>query len=191
MPVAAEQDTEDTAIILGWIAGAQLPGDDDDDDVADDDDDDDDDDVAETGDDDDDDDDDDGTVLCGIDDVTMGVASPVEAGDEAGLIPTEIGRVIDENCGCHLVSDNADLIENVPGYAGMFSFNTLDEIQADFNGAPAYEHLQARVVDSPTMPPVYYCTERDVAGLLQADFDLLEDWLSQGAPDGATWTPPG
>jgi|GEM_PF-1680456 len=185
-PAGNEFEQADVDTILGWIAsstpsGGGSGGDDDDDD-------------ADTGPDDDDDDDDDDdsvpTQACGIADVVPDIDSPVEMGNEAGMIPEQIGLIIENNCGCHFATSMDDLIEGAPFTQpappdGMGSdLATLAGIMANADG------IAARIVDSPSaMPPPYYCSPLHVQALTQADFDALTAWFDMGTPDGATWTP--
>ncbi len=184
MPPGTRGDPDvqlDIAIILGWIAGAELPGGG----------------SGGSG----------GTggsgtggafVGCGLGDVSnKGLSSPVVAGDMAGMIPTDVGQALTDNCGCHLV-DNPDDFTAPPSfwrYTGMFDLRTYDALQAA-SGSPTcagmtnWECMNKRVVTDGNMPPPGYCSEQDMGALPQADYDLLSKWLADGAPDAPNWTPP-
>lgn len=171
----------DMSIVIGWIAGAELGGGDDggNDDVADD-------------------GMDDGSNAqgCSIFEVAPGVGSPVQAGTDANTLPTEIGTVLDLNCGCHYATD---LVNNAPAYTGPVNFRTHGEFQATYAGStPAYAGLRTydavldRVADeSNPMPPTYYCMLEGGGVITDADRTLLIDWLVAGAPDAPTWAGDG
>ncbi|MBL4687874.1 MAG: hypothetical protein JKY37_25010 [Nannocystaceae bacterium] len=182
MPVPGNDfDPADISIIIGWIAGTAPPvGDGDDDDGATSDGMDDADTMADES---------TGTPepqLCGLEDVAPGVDSPVVMGDEAGVIPTQIGTIINNNCGCHLTTETLVMgapSASPPPPAGTGTdFATLAGIQANM------DTVLARVdTDVNAMPPTYFCDLQDVQALTQADSDALTSWLEMGAPDGATW----
>lgn len=121
--------------------------------------------------------------LCGLEDLVPGTASPVVFGDEADVIPTEIGMIIENNCGCHLAAnDQFPMGIFAPGIGIGTDFTTLAGIRANIPG------VAMRVVDAPNaMPPPNVCAPMDVQALSQADFDALSMWLAMDAPDGATW----
>ncbi len=166
----------DSAVILGWIAGAQLPGSDG---------------GAAT----------DGTdtmdstgsqiVSCELSVIAPMATTPFDIGTEAGQIPPDVGAVLTANCGCH-ETDPAELIESVRiySYSGMVHFSTIDEIRSDFMMAPAHERVLERVAatDPSRMPATYYCN-LDGNGMVITDEDqqLLVDWLTAGAPDAVEW----
>jgi hypothetical protein len=140
-------------------------------------------------------------LLCGLGDLAPGVASPVVAGDAAGQIPTEIGFIIDHNCGCHLtdatpfvrpVADSADAnpphMTTLADWQGMSSptsmLTTLEDVRSRLDpmipllimpppGSDA--NPTCDIGTGETMPP----DER--ARLLQ--------WIDAGGPDGASWPP--
>ncbi len=167
-----QADQENVAVILGWIAGADLPGG-----------------GGETGPD---------AQMCGVSDVSMGALStPVISSDSDPMtIPTDVGDVITRNCGCHLVDDPMDFIPPVGHYDRNVPLRTWAEIHADHPNtmAPWYESIRFRVVAqaSPVlvMPQTAYCMEQDVGAMSQADYDILSQWLNDDAPDAPTWTPP-
>lgn len=190
MPPVDLPDTDDptnVAIILGWIAGAQLPGgggseggsttDDP---------------PAESS----------GSaegesssggsdaILCGLADVAPEAPNPFDIGMAAGQIPPDVGAALSNNCGCHEV-DPADLIMDTFPYGGMVHFSTIAELQADYMGRPVHEVVLERVQsEQPNrMPPPYYCDLGDGSVITEADRQLLIDWLVAEAPDAATWMP--
>lgn len=175
----------DVALILGWIAGAELPGGGD----------------GGTG----------GTTAgdtagdtagttgevdlhCGIDDLNPGSTNPIVAGDGAMQIPTEIGDVLATNCGCHYV----DMLDRaVADYLqGTAAQPMLIETWAQWQGmyptvppkSPIDESL-ARLDPASTlpMPPATACDVGTGLNITAEDKALLVDWLMQGAPDGASW----
>lgn len=183
MPVGRDfndaQVALDNAIILGWIAGAELPGGGDD---------------SATG--------DSGgeeegqattaaeVVACGVSDVAPMATNPFDIGTAAGQIPEDIGAALTNNCGCHGPASE-EFAEGVSGYFGQLNFSTIAEFQGDFMGRPAYEVVLERVqsTEFSRMPPSYYCVLEDGEPITAADQQLLIDWLTAGAPDAATWDP--
>jgi hypothetical protein len=178
----------DNAIILGWIAGAELPG------------------GGEgsttdlpgtttepaegssTG----------PTMrLCGVQDVAPGAVDPFDIGMDAGQIPPDVGAVLSDNCGCH--ESDQPLVMGAPPYGGSVHFSTIAELQAEYTTfvmgssmmLPGHEILLARVQteDATRMPPAYYCDLGDGTVIADADRQLLIDWLTAGAPDASTWMP--
>ena len=161
----------DVAIILGWIAGAELPGGE----------------GGSLGDD----DDDDGLQACGIIDVNPGATSPIDAGVEVGQIPMSIATVLANNCGCHYVTDGVGALAGQV-YTGL-PIATLDDFLATYPGAnPDYAGLQTReaVLDrvgaDRNMPPLN-CIVEGGSNILSSDFDALVAWLQAGSPDAPTW----
>lgn len=188
MPVGVPPDADNptnVAIILGWIAGATLPG------------------GATAG---------DSTSdtpaestsdttpaetttgsdvkLCGLADVAPAVPNPFDIGMNAGQIPPDIGAVLSNNCGCHEV-DAADLIMGAFPYAGAVHFSTIAEIHSDYMGtlvsARMLERVQSEMPNR--MPPPYYCDLGDGSVITEADRQLLIDWLTAEAPDASSWMP--
>lgn len=185
-PVAVPGVDNETnvAIILGWIAGAQLPGGGEggsttsepvesttDDPPAED---------STTGSSD--------AMLCGLADVAPEAPNPFDIGMAAGQIPPDAGAALANNCGCHEV-DPEQLIMGAFPYGGMVHFSTIAELQSDYMGTPVHEIVLERVQsEQPNrMPPPYYCDLGDGSVITEADRQLLIDWLTAGAPDAATW----
>lgn len=178
------------AIILGWIAGASLPGgggegegsttneptgSTTDEPPA----------EASTG---------DSTVkLCGIADVAPSAPNPFDIGTNAEQIPPDVGEALVNNCGCHEV-DPADVVAvGAFPYAGTVHFSTFAEIQAQYLDPPrsgvdiVLERVQS--TENNRMPPPYYCDLGDGSVITEADRQLLIDWLVAGAPDAPNWMP--
>lgn len=190
MPLGASLDDAsvllDNAIILGWIAGAELPGGgggdgvttDDPDPTG----------GGSTG-------DGDGStgvavVMCGLEDIAPTEPNPFDIGMDAGQIPPDIGAALTANCGCHEVDPMA-VMGGAPAYGGQVHFSTIAEAQADFMGRPVYEVMLERLQsdDFSQMPPNYYCMVEGDSPITTTDQALLVQWLMAGAPDAATWEP--
>lgn len=188
MPLGASLDDPavaiDSAIVLGWIAGASLPGGGDGGesdggtttdggmDSSD---------GGSTGSD---------VVMCGLDAIAPGEANPFDIGMDAGQIPPDVGAALTANCGCHEV-DAGSIVEGAPPYGGQVHFSTIAELQADYMGRPVYEVVQERIEsdDFSQMPPNYYCDVGDGTPITADDRMLLVEWLTAGAPDAMTWEP--
>lgn len=185
MPIGAGVlEPEDLAVIVGWVAGVELPNDAD----------------ADTGDDDMDDTGDessggDALVSCALSVVGPDVESPVVSGDAAGMIPSAIGTALENNCGCHYTDSPSEPLY-FP-YNGGTRLETLEDFTNDYAGAnpaymgsPAWMAVQDRVVTQGTMPTAV-CETEDGGTLSDADFALFEAWFEQQAADGASFSPPG
>lgn len=189
MPVGGDVEGIDNAIILGWIAGATLPGGgvegttggagETTESTA----------TATRG-------EDESTgssmQLCGLDDVAPGVQSPFDIGTAAGQIPPDVGEALSNNCGCHEV-DPTDLVMGAFPYTGMLHFSTIAEVQGEYPVGdmtrPVIDALLERLhSDAPNpMPPPYYCDLGDGTVITDDDRQLLVDWLMAGAPDAPSW----
>ncbi len=141
--------------------------------------------------------------LCSLEvlDASADPATAVDAGDGATQIPTVIGVVLVANCGCHY-TDTIPM-EYGAAYSGMQPMDTLADFQGNWNGLipsgfdgmPAHAAISARMDFAVPMPPPAFCDvegepSADNEAITQADYDLLKDWLDQGAPSGADYTPP-
>lgn len=129
----------------------------------------------------------DAPLLCSIDAVAPGVRSPVVMGDRAGMLPTEIGQIVEDFCGCHLVENNDQLVELTPEYNGPIRLTTLEEFHAPFQGQPTYRVVELRSITQLNMPPVYHCDTLDFGSLPTDAYEAMADWVDAGAPDGASW----
>lgn len=131
---------------------------------------------------------------CGIEDLKPGSPTDlVDAGDGAMQIPTDIGEVLANNCGCHYVdmlvrTDVADYFEVQP-----LKIATWSQWQGTFmRGAETVATVDAvreRIMEPPVgaaMPPVG-CEAEPGENIADADRMLLLDWIAAGAPDGASW----
>jgi len=182
MPIGGNFDDPelavDLALVLGWVGGASLPGGSVDDDG------------------DDGDDGGNGLQACSIFELAPGASSPVVSGPGADTIPTEIGVVLEGNCGCHYAS-SAELGANGGfAYNGALGMSTYAEFQEDYSGSnsnyaglPNWEAVRDRVGDG-TMP-MAFCVVEGGAPISTGDRDLLLDWLGMGAPDAPTYAGEG
>lgn len=180
-PATVPLPESDRALLVGWIAGAELEA------------------CAGSG-------GDDGTeptdggssgsstgapvaISCSIADVVTAGEEAIDAGDAAGQIPTEIGTVLDQNCGCHYGTAVAMGYIVYPE-TSMLDMANLAGFMADVNGVPAVDKVLERLDHAaPTlhMPPIGFCSTEDGDPMPPADYDLLKAWLEAGVPDGATW----
>jgi hypothetical protein len=122
--------------------------------------------------------------VCGIEDLKPGAPNPIVTGMGAGQIPPDIGEILANNCGCHYADDltapgfdaidyggTADLATHAGWQAGMLYATALDYVATEF------------------MPLTDMCEQDDGNKLSEDDYRTLTKWLSQDAPDGATWQP--
>jgi hypothetical protein len=176
-----------SAIILGWIAGAPLPsgggggggnttdaGGESTDEAG-----------QSTG--------DPGVRLCGIENVAPSAPNPFDIGPNAGQIPPDVGEALVSNCGCHEVDPTDVVAAGAFPYAGAVHFSTLAEVRAEYLDPPrtGVEILLERMqsTEGNRMPPPYYCDLGDGSVITEADRQLLVDWLTAGAPDTPSWIP--
>jgi hypothetical protein len=137
---------------------------------------------------------------CGLEDLdpSADVDAAIDEGDGEGQIPTVIGDVLLRNCGCHYT----DMVP--PGYVDYIShhqeMSTWANFHENFMGTfptgyemmPTYLAVEQRVVFSNPLPmPSINCTIDGMPGHRISDEDLatMSDWLTAGAPDGASWPP--
>lgn len=123
---------------------------------------------------------------CALDELAPGAESWVEVGEEADLIPTEIGTLLDRVCSCH-VADLDAFIPKAPLYYGNARFYTYAQMHAWFEGAPMYVEVGIRALDEQNMPPVYYCGDGEYGSLHEDEYEILRAWIDAEAPDGADW----
>jgi hypothetical protein len=175
MPFGGDLEGVDNAIILGWIAGAQLPGGGDagnESSTTDT--------PAEST---------EGSsgggsevVLCGLEQVAPMAPSPYDIGTNVDQIPPDIGAALSNNCGCHGV-DEVIPEATAQRYQGMLRFFTIAEIQGVYFDIPVRQRMLERLESelSP-MPPTYCDPLGDGTTITTADRQLLIDWLNDGAP---------
>ncbi len=187
-----ELSPEDLSIIIGWVAGVEFPnettgsdptgdptGDPTEDPTAD-----------PTG-------DEstgaDGPTLCSLSMIDPSATNPIDAGDEAGKIPSSIGDALERNCGCHYTNNVSS--PYVP-FSGGTQLQTLENFTNDYAGAnsayagmPAWQAIEDRVITQANMPMALCETEEGIP-MTEADFALFEAWFEQEVPDGAGFTPP-
>jgi hypothetical protein len=128
-------------------------------------------------------------VACGVMDLDNGgTIRPIDAGDAAGQIPTEIGGILEGNCGCHFT----DMV--VTGFAVYpaslpLDMTTLEGFMADVNGTPAPERVAMRLQGmGGAIMPNPPCLHESGETMDPELRDILLAWLEAGVPDGATWT---
>ncbi len=128
--------------------------------------------------------------MCGLADLKPGASNPIVSGTGAGQIPTDIGAILLDNCGCHLV-DALDV--PVADYTGPFAMATLAGWQAmntEMTPRPysevAIDYLGG---DNPFMPLGSACNVGDGLSMPEAERATLLQWVTEGVPDGATWMP--
>jgi hypothetical protein len=184
MPASPYMITEEErGILLGWVAGAELPpcgGGTGTDTAADSSS------GSETG---------PTMMLCGWEDVpeTVPASSGVVAGMGATDIPPDIGLVLENNCGCHLVETpfKAGYSFPAPSFPKFHTLAAFQEVPM-FYTDPLHALALARV-EMPgmvgEMPPPP-CDLGDGNRMAEADRMLLLAWLTAMAPSGADWVPP-
>jgi len=123
---------------------------------------------------------------CALDALAPTAESWVEAGDEAALLPAEIGTLLERVCSCH-VADLEAFVEDAPLYYGNARFYTHAQMHAFFEGAPMYVEVGIRALQELNMPPVYYCGEAEHGALHDDEYAILQAWIEAEAPDGAQW----
>jgi hypothetical protein len=171
---------EDLAIVLGWIAGADLPGGGGESEST-----------GSGGES----DTSGGEVLqaCGIDDLKPGAPNPIDAGTGAMQIPPDIATILADNCGCHYADELA--VTTVADYLGLADLATWSGWQEEHpspNVAGIVKDIVRQRLDptSPQiMPPPVHCNLGGGETMPLADRQTLIDWIEAGTPDGATWMP--
>ncbi|MBC8071793.1 MAG: hypothetical protein IAG13_25935, partial [Deltaproteobacteria bacterium] len=135
-------------------------------------------------------------ALCGIEDLKPGAPNPIIAGDMAGQIPTEIGEILAENCGCHY-ADAPFSRDALSDYTGMAPMATLEDWQGpNYAGSPTTVIAVSEAYianDGPGgMPPVFgQCDIGDGSGkgMPVDERATLLAWIQADGPDGANWPP--
>jgi hypothetical protein len=156
-PPPAMLAPEDQLLVVGWIAGATLPGDGTDSDATD-----------ETG-------------LqvqgCAIEDYDSSGQSPVEAGVGVGLIPPDIADVLERNCGCHYVNEPA---------RHLLRIDTWDDFHVERNGEPVHARARTRLHSAAAPKPPLSCRLEDGSNISTEDFERLDAWYEAAAPTVST-----
>lgn len=122
---------------------------------------------------------------CSVETVTQGaVTDPLDKGDAAGQIPTSIGVILEERCGCHTLADRTLNVE-YPGLLAPADSLWLDhaDLARPLDGTTLGEVMEEEVLVTQGMPPGSCPT------IPQDDLALLETWFLAGRPDGAAFMP--
>lgn len=170
MPLGGASDPDEIAVLIGWIAGAEV-GDPMDEDPV----------VGDEG--------DGGSTAaggCGVETIAASGVATIDVGMDASRIPPVIGDVLLSNCGCHLAET---LIPEVQPHrlALPFDLTTLDGWRATVDGRQAASVIGARVVEQESMPPAYACDDGSGEAMAPGDRDLLAGWIEAGLPGGDAW----
>ncbi len=126
------------------------------------------------------------TQACGLEDLKPGADNPIVSGTGAMQLPPDIGTILGDNCGCHLADD---LTVAVPDYMGIIDISTWEGFQAPFGVTGPMHETALDYVTTKFMPLKAGC---DIGGGEAMPLDqraVLVEWLTQEAPDGATWVP--
>lgn len=124
---------------------------------------------------------------CSFEELAPDAERWIEAGEEEGLIPAEVGVIIEDYCSCHL-AEPEEFNVLTPMYYGNLRFHTLEELQSPWQGQPTYVKVRQRVFGDLSMPPLYYCGDGDYGSSIHSpEYELFEAWLLAGAPDAPTW----
>lgn len=131
---------------------------------------------------------------CGLADLNAAAPNPIVAGTGAMQIPPDIATILADNCGCHYTNEfptpppYIDYLEGSP--TQPLDMATWAGFQA-MKGAEAYHAVSlARVTGGPPipMPPTAEPPAPSLCEPMPADQSAtLIEWLTMGAPDGATW----
>ena len=133
----------------------------------------------------------DGSV-CSLSGVQPGASNPIDAGTGPTQIPVDVGDVLARNCGCHYATQATAPKTALHG-AGYQPMDTL----ADFTGAYAGINSAAygtgtgadavydRVVTVGNMPQPIICDLGDGTVISAEDLATLQTWLEAGTPGGA------
>lgn len=122
---------------------------------------------------------------CSVETVTEGVVSdPLDKGDAAGMIPTSVGVVLEERCGCHTLADRT-LNTEYPGLLAPADTLWLDhgDLARPVGGTTLGELMEEAVLVTLGMPP------GSCPVIPADDLALLETWFLAGRPDGADFMP--
>ncbi|MEM9454806.1 MAG: hypothetical protein AAGF11_11550 [Myxococcota bacterium] len=117
---------------------------------------------------------------CSVEEVTEGVVSdPLDKGDAAGQIPSLVGIVLEERCGCHTLADR-ELNTKFPALLAPGGTLFLD--YGDVSGLGA--SLEDAIFGTMSMPP------GSCPSIPMDDRAVLAKWFMDGLPDGASFEPP-
>lgn len=117
---------------------------------------------------------------CSVEEVTEGaVAGPLDKGDGVGQIPQPVGVVLEERCGCHTLADR-ELNTKFPALRPVAGTLFLDHGDTLSLGA----QLEDTIFGTMSMPP------GSCPAIPADDLAVLDQWFSDGQPDGATFEPP-
>jgi hypothetical protein len=132
---------------------------------------------------------------CGLQDLAPGTESMIVAGTGAMQIPPDIATILEDNCGCHYNNtwpEPPPYIDYLEDMTAPFDMRTWAGFQ---EMAPAGMPFHALSLDRVNgggaiamPPPDPYCQ-----AMPATESATLVEWLTAGAPDGATWmgTPTG
>lgn len=118
--------------------------------------------------------------VCSVVEVTEGVVSdPLDKGDGAGQIPSLVGVVLEERCGCHTLADR-ELNTKFPALLAPGGSLWLDYGDVTAQGAD----LEDAIFGAMNMPP------GSCPAIPADDRAVLDKWFADGLPDGASFEPP-
>lgn len=127
-----------------------------------------------------------GPGACAFEELAPTATSWLVAGDQAGMLPTEVGDILTTYCSCHL-ADLESFDKTTPLYYGELRLHSYADMHANWQGAPTYNEVRSRTIASLSMPPLYYCGDGDFGSLAERDYEVLRAWLDAEAPDAPTW----
>ncbi|MBV1860677.1 MAG: hypothetical protein KUG77_19845 [Nannocystaceae bacterium] len=121
---------------------------------------------------------------CSVQVVTHGeLFDPLPKGEEAGLFPVSVGETLEDYCGCHTLTSNAQNVEHTGLKApGGTLFLDYSDIGRSFGGGTLGQAM-AEEVFGYAMPPGSCSYPSDAAG-------VLRKWFEEDMPDGSNFAPP-
>ncbi len=124
---------------------------------------------------------------CSLEALAPAATSWVVAGEDEGVLPAEIGTILEQYCSCH-ATELDQFPPLTPLYEGDIRFVTHEDFHANFEGNPSYVLVKERTIDTLSMPPLYFCGDGDFGSSVHSpDFEIFDAWLSADAPDAPTW----